>query len=342
MLAEAIKMVVDRQHLTMDQAEQVMDEIMSGKATPAQIACILTAMRMNGETVDEISGFAKAMRDKASRINPKVTSIVDTCGTGGDGSHTFNISTTVALVVAGAGVAVAKHGNRSVSSRSGSADVLEALGVNIGLTPDMVERCIEEVGIGFMFAPTFHSAMKHAIGPRRELGIRTVFNVLGPLTNPASATAQVVGVYDKSLTDVVAKVLGNLGIKHALAVHGHDGLDEITTTGDTTISELKNGTVNTYTISPEQFGMKKATLDDLRGGDAAENAKITESILKGSKGLLRDIVLLNAAAALIAADVANSFEDGIKLAAESIDKGSALEKLEGLRKFSATAIGVGD
>lgn len=340
MLAEAIKSVVDSKDLSMDQAEQVMAEIMSGEATPAQISCILTALRMKGETVDEISGFAKAMRDKASRIYPDVTEIVDTCGTGGDQLHTFNISTTVAFVLAGAGIAVAKHGNRSVSSKSGSADVLEALGVNINLTPEQVKECIETVGIGFMFAPVFHSAMKHAIGPRREIGIRTVFNVLGPLTNPAGATSQVIGVYDGELTGVMAAVLGNLGVRHALIVHGHDGLDEISTTTKTTISELKNGSVETYTISPEQFRIEKTTLDTLRGGDALANAMITIEILKGKNGPQRDIILLNSAAALLAADRAKSFDDGIRLAAESIDSGKALEKLEALKAYTAKIAGV--
>jgi anthranilate phosphoribosyltransferase len=339
MLAEAIKTVVDNENLTMDQAEQVMEEIMSGATTPSQISCILTALRMKGETVDEISGFAKVMRDKASRIYPDIPEIVDTCGTGGDQLNTFNISTTAAFVVAGAGVAVAKHGNRSVSSKSGSADVLEALGVNINLTPAQVEDCIETVGIGFMFAPAFHSAMKYAIGPRREIGIRTVFNILGPLTNPAGATSQVIGVYDEKLTEVMAAVLGNLGVNHALIVHGHDGLDEISTTTGTTISELRNGNVATYTISPEQFGIEKTTVDVLRGGEAPANAAITMKVLKGASGPLRDIVLLNSSAALLASNKAESFDEGIKLAAESIDSGKALEKLEALKAHATKIAG---
>jgi anthranilate phosphoribosyltransferase len=334
MIVQAIKTVIDRVDLTKDEAEQVMEVIMSGEATPAQIASFITALRMKGETVDEISGFAKVMRDKASRIQPKVAEIVDTCGTGGDQQHTFNISTTVAFVVAGAGVSVAKHGNRSVSSKSGSADVLEALGIRIDLAPAEVEKAIEDIGIGFMFAPNFHGAMKHAVGPRREIGVRTVFNILGPLTNPAGATAQVLGVYDPDLTEVMAYVLGNLGIKHALVVHGHDGLDELSNTGESKISELKDGKVTTYTLIPEECRVKRTSIDMLKGGSAEDNAKITLEVLKGAKSPRRDIVLINAAAALIAADKAESFEDGVKTAAKSIDSGNASAKLEALREFS--------
>ncbi|HEY3373524.1 MAG TPA: anthranilate phosphoribosyltransferase [Candidatus Aquicultor sp.] len=335
MLVEAIKAVSDNRHLTKDQAEKVMNEIMGGEATPAQIASLLTAMRMKGETVDEISGFAKSMRDNACRIHPNVVEIVDTCGTGGDQAFTFNISTTVAFVVAGAGVPVAKHGNRSVSSKSGSADVLEALGIRIDVTPEQVEDSIEEIGIGFMFAPTFHGAMKYAIGPRREIGIRTVFNILGPLANPAGATAQVLGVYDPALTEIMARVLNNLGVKHALVVHGSDGLDEITNTAESIISEVKVGKVSTYTITPEEFGLRRAASSDLRGGNALDNAAITLDILKGVHGPKRDIVIMNAAAALLAADKVSCFADGILLAAESIDSGHAFEKLEALKEYNA-------
>ncbi len=335
MIVDAIKQVIDNKHLTMDEAEQVMDIIMSGEATPAQIASFITALRMKGETVDEISGFAKVMREKASRITPEVVDIVDTCGTGGDQLHTFNISTTAAFVVAGVGIPVAKHGNRSVSSKSGSADVLEALGIRIDLSPEEVKSCIEEIGIGFMFAPNFHGAMKHAIGPRREIGIRTVFNILGPLTNPASATAQVLGVYDPSLTEALALVLGNLGVKHALVVHGHDGLDEISNTGESMISELKDGKVATYMITPADCGVARATIGDLKGGSAEENAAITLDVLKGTKGPKRDVVLMNVAAALIAADRAESFIEGMAIAAESVDSGKALAKLEALRDFGS-------
>ena len=335
MIVDAIKQVIENKHLTMDEAEQVMDIIMSGEATPAQIASFITALRMKGETVDEISGFAKVMREKASRITPEVVDIVDTCGTGGDQLHTFNISTTAAFVVAGVGIPVAKHGNRSVSSKSGSADVLEALGIRIDLSPEEVKSCIEEIGIGFMFAPNFHGAMKHAIGPRREIGIRTVFNILGPLTNPASATAQVLGVYDPSLTEVLALVLGNLGVKHALVVHGYDGLDEISNTGESIISELKDGKVATYMITPADCGVARAAIGDLKGGSAEENAAITLDVLKGTKGPKRDVVLMNVAAALIAADKAESFIEGMAIAAESVDSGKALAKLEALRDFGS-------
>ncbi|HCG99766.1 MAG TPA: anthranilate phosphoribosyltransferase [Actinobacteria bacterium] len=337
MIVQAIKTVIDREDLTRDEAEQVMEVMMSGEATSAQIASFITALRMKGETVDEISGFAKVMRDKASRIQPKVIEIVDTCGTGGDQRNTFNISTTVAFVVAGAGIPVAKHGNRSVSSKSGSADVLEALGIRIDLTPTEVEKAIEDIGIGFMFAPNFHGAMKHALGPRREIGVRTVFNILGPLTNPAGATAQVLGVYDADLTEVMAYVLGNLGIKHALVVHGHDGLDELSNTGESKISELKDGVVTTHTVIPEECGLKRTTIDMLQGGSAEDNAKITLEVLSGVKSPRRDIVLMNAAAALIAADKAEGFQDGVKEAAASIDSGNALAKLEALREFSQRA-----
>ena len=337
MIVEAIKAVIDRGNLTRDEAEQVMEVMMSGEATPAQIASFITALRMKGETVDEISGFAKVMRDKASRIKPKVVEMIDTCGTGGDQQHTFNISTTVAFVVAGAGVPVAKHGNRSVSSKSGSADVLEALGIKIDLAPAEVEKAIEGIGIGFMFAPNFHGAMKHALGPRREIGVRTVFNILGPLTNPAGVTAQVLGVYDPDLTEVMASVLGNLGIKHALVVHGHGSLDELSNTGESKISELKDGTVTTYTVIPEECGVKRTSIDMLKGGSAEENAKITLEVLSGAKTPKRDIVLMNAAAALIAADKAEGFKDGMRLAATSIDSGNALAKLEALREFSQNA-----
>ncbi|MDI6717079.1 MAG: anthranilate phosphoribosyltransferase [Actinomycetota bacterium] len=334
MLVDAIRKVVENQHLTREEAELAMDEIMSGEATPAQIASFITALRMKGETVDEISGFAKVMREKASRINPNVEGIVDTCGTGGDQLHTFNISTTAAFVVAGCGLPVAKHGNRSVSSKSGSADVLEALGVRIDLSPEQVERCVKEIGIGFMFAPTFHGAMKYAIGPRREIGIRTVFNILGPLTNPAFASAQVLGVYDPKLTEVMAQVLGNLGVGHALVVHG-DGLDELSNTGENIVSEFKDGKTTTYTLTPEECGIGRAKIDDLKGGAAEENAAIMLDILKGSIGPKRDVVLMNASAALIAAGRASSFKEGVKIAAAAIDSGKAMEKLEALRSFVA-------
>jgi anthranilate phosphoribosyltransferase len=334
MIVEAIKKVVEGENLSKDEAVSVMEEIMSGNATEAQIASFITALRMKGETVEEISGFAKVMRDHATRITPKAEELTDTCGTGGDAPNTFNISTATAFVVAGAGVHVAKHGNRSVSSHCGSADVLEELGVNIELTPEAVEKCIDEVGIGFLFAPSLHKAMKYAIGPRRQIGIRTVFNILGPLTNPAFATAQVLGVYSSSLVPVMARVLGNLGIKHALVAHGADDMDELSNTGESIVAEFKNGGVVEYTLSPEQFGLPRCKIDDLRGGEKSECAKILRDVLSGQAGPKRDVVLLNSAAALVAADRANGIDSGLKIAAESIDSGAAMEKLEKLIQFS--------
>lgn len=332
MIQEAIKKIVERNNLSEQEAMGAMQEIMTGVATPAQIACFITALRLKGETVEEITGFAKVMREAAKKINVRSDAVVDTCGTGGDGMHTFNISTVTAFVVAGAGVAVAKHGNRSVSSKSGSADVLQELGVNIEADVLCVEDCVNSIGIGFLFAPMFHPAMKFAIGPRREIGIRTVFNILGPLTNPANAGFQVLGVYDDKLTDVMAGVLQKLGSKRAFVVHGEDGLDEVTTTCRTKVSELRDGKVTTYFVSPEDFGLSRASLDDLRGGSAKENAEILLGILKGEKGHRRDIVLLNAAFAISACGRANSIKDGINVAVESIDSGNALARLEALKK----------
>jgi len=334
MIVEAIKKVVEKQNLNRDEAVAVMEEIMSGQATPAQIASFITGLRMKGETVEEIVGFARVMREHATPIRPDQVELLDTCGTGGDVSHTFNISTVTAFVAAGAGVKVAKHGNRSVSSHCGSADVMEALGVKIELPPEKIEACIDQVGIGFMFAPLLHQAMKYAIGPRREIGIRTVFNILGPLTNPARATYQILGVFNPDLTETIAQVLGDLGVKHALVVHGADGLDELSTTGENKISEMANGKVNTYRLNPKQLGLPLATLDDLKGGSIEENVQIVRSILSGEKGPRRDVVLLNSAAALIAAERAGNFNEGLGLASQSIDSGAALEKLEKLVEFS--------
>lgn len=336
MIKEAIAKVVDGEDLTEDEMQEAMNEIMTGAATAAQIASFITALRIKGETVDEITGAAKVMREKATRINAKGL-VVDTCGTGGDMAHTFNISTTAAFVVAGTGLTVAKHGNRSVSSACGSADVLQALGVNIELKPIDVERCLNEIGIGFLFAPLFHEAMKHAIGPRKEIGIRTIFNILGPLTNPAGAKAQVLGVYSHGLTETMAKVLMKLGASHCFVVHGADGLDEITITGTTKVSEGKNGKVKTYTVKPSDFGLKKAKKVDLLGGNAEENAKITMAVLSGEKGPKRDIVLLNAAAAIVAGGKAKTLKEGVKLAGESIDSGAAKEKLEALKRFTTAS-----
>jgi anthranilate phosphoribosyltransferase len=334
MIREAISKVIEQKDLIEESARGVMNEIMSGEATPAQIASFLTALRLKGETVEEITGFAKVMREKVTRVKVEEEVIVDTCGTGGDGTHTFNISTIAAFVVAGAGLIVAKHGNRSVSSKCGSADLLEALGVKIDADVKKVERCFKEIGMGFLFAPLLHGAMKYAIGPRREIGIRTVFNILGPLTNPAGAKAQVLGVYAPELTETLAGVLRNLGSKHAFLVHGLDGLDEITLTGRTKVSELKEGEITNYFISPEDFGMKTCEIEDLKGGTVEENVGIALDILKGEKGPKRDIVLLNAACAIVAGGKAKDLAEGIKKAAESIDSGKAREKLELLKKYT--------
>ena len=337
----AIAKIMERKHLREDEAEAVMTQIMNGEATPAQIGAYLTALRMKGETTPEITGSARAMRNAAVKVRPATTGLVDTCGTGGDGAGTFNISTTAAFVVVGAGQPVAKHGNRSVSSKTGSADVLEALGVNLDLTPEQVAASIDEVGLGFMFAPRLHPAMRHAIGPRRELGVRTIFNLLGPLTNPAGVEAQVIGVYDGDLTHTVAEVLGSLGSKAAFVVHGYGGLDEMTTSGPTTVSMLQHGQVTTTELHPGDLGFSIARAEDLRGGDAAKNAAITRAILAGEdRSPRRDVVLLNAAAALVVGGKAKTLPEGIALANESIDRGAALGVLENLvaftRKFNAS------
>jgi len=318
--------------------------IMGGEATEAQIGAFITALRMKGETVAEITAAAKVMRAKATRIpmgnglvdldrdeiNVDWETIVDTCGTGGDATSTFNVSTTTAFVVAGAGLKVAKHGNRAVSSRCGSADVIEALGINLTLTPAQVAQCIAEVGIGFLFAPQLHGAMRFAIGPRREIGIRTIFNVLGPLTNPAGANVQVLGVYDPNLTEPLALVLGNLGTKSAFVVYGEGSFDEISIVGPTRVSELKNGIVRTYNIAPEDFGIKRAELTDIKGGDVFENARIVRRVLAGEGGPRGDMVALNAAAAFVAAGLAPDFPGGIELARKTMEKGQAVAKLEAL------------
>ncbi len=334
MIKEAIAKVVAGTHLTEAEAEAVMREIMQGEATDAQIACYITALRMKGETVEEITGSARVMREKAVPIKLDAKYQVDTCGTGGDMAHTFNISTTAAFVVAGAGVTVAKHGNRSVSSKSGSADVLQALGINIEIPSRRVEECIREVGIGFLFAPMMHLAMKYAIGPRREIGIRTIFNLLGPLTNPAGVKSQIMGVYSADLTGLLVQVLGNLGITHAFVVHGMDGLDEITITDKTKVSEFKGGKVKDFYIHPSDFGIATTKPENLRGGDAKDNAAITVEVLKGQKGPRRDIVLLNAAAGLVTSGKAKDMKEGISLSTESIDSGAAMKKLEMLKAFT--------
>ncbi len=329
MIREAIARVVAGENLTREEASTVMEEIMTGQATPAQFGALMTALRFKGETVEEIAGFASVMREFATRVSPS-RPVVDTCGTGGDGRGTFNISTTAAFVAAGAGATVAKHGNRSMTSQCGSADVLEALGVHITLTPTQVETCLEEAGIGFMFAQIFHPAMKFAAGPRREIGIRTVFNILGPLTNPARATAQVLGVPSPALVSQMAEALALLGTHHALVVHGEDGVDEISISAPTLIGEVRDGEIKTYRIAPEDFGIGRATLDDIRGGDVATNADLTRAVLSGANGPRRSVVLLNAAAALLAADLTEDLADGIRLAGQAIDSGAANERLERL------------
>lgn len=319
--------VADGGSLTADEAESAMGCIMDGAATDAQIAAFLTALRMKGETVDEITGFARAMRGKAASVKSDVQAI-DIVGTGGDLSNTFNISTTVAFVVAGAGQPVAKHGNRSVSSRSGSADVLEQLGVKLDLTPEEVYDCLVKTDLTFMFAPAFHRSMRHAAAPRRELGMRSVFNILGPLSNPAGAPFMLLGVYDEALLEVLANVLINLGVQRALVVHGSDGLDEVTLTGPTSVCEVRDGNTRLYQIHPEEYGLRTTDLSNLVGGTPEENAQITLDILNGAKGPKRDIVLLNAAAALVASGKADHFKEGLEMAQESLDSRRALAKME--------------
>lgn len=333
-IREAISHITQRHSLTEDEAYAVMNQIMTGETSPAQIGGYLIALSMKGETIEEIAGSARAMRAHARTVlHQSNGQLVDTCGTGGDHSNTFNISTTVAFVVAGAGVPVAKHGNRSITSKSGSADVLKALGVNLDLTPEQVGRCIDEVGIGFLYAVHHHPAMKHAIGPRRELGVRTIFNILGPLTNPANATHQVMGVFSPDLTEPIAYVLGRLGVRAAFVVHGADGLDELSTTGVSQVSHLRLGEVTTFALDPLDLGIPRAHLRDLVGGAPEENAAMLRAILAGEdRGPKRDIVLLNAAAALCTED--GDWQTGLARARESIDSGAALAKLNAFIAFS--------
>jgi anthranilate phosphoribosyltransferase len=351
MIQEAIEKVVRDEDLSRTQAEAAMMQILSGAATHAQIATLLTGLHEKGETVEEVVGFATAMRRQATPIFGTGVArapepLVDTCGTGGDARGTFNISTAAAFVVAGAGVRVAKHGNRSISSRCGSADVLEQLGVRIDLTPDRVAPSIDEVGIGFLFAPAVHAATRRAMPVRRELKIRTIFNLLGPLTNPAGATAQVVGVYSADLTELMARALGELGVRRALVVHGADGLDEISISGETAVAELRDGVVRSYTVTPEDFGLHRSPLEAIQGGDAKHNAEIIHKILGRSRlyrehGAHREIVLANAAAALVVAGRATDFLEGVSLAAKSIDSGAARERLEALVAFTQNEQGQG-
>jgi anthranilate phosphoribosyltransferase len=333
-IQESISRLMRREDLSESDACAVMMQVMAGQATPAQIAAFLAALATKGETADEIAGCAQAMRQNAIPVRPQSHDLLDTCGTGGDGRRTFNISTTTALVAAGVGVKVAKHGNRSISSACGSADVLAALGVRIDLPPERVAACLDTVGIGFLFAPALHPAMKHAMPVRRELGVRTVFNILGPLTNPAGATRQILGVFDARLTYTMARVLQSLGTQSALVVHGADGLDELSTTGPNRVTELRCGRIRTYTFDPLDLGLPRSRLEDLQGGDAAINAAMTRAILQGERGPRRDIVLLNAAAALMTSGQARTMREGLALAACSIDSGRALDVLNRLIAFT--------
>jgi anthranilate phosphoribosyltransferase len=334
MIKEAISKVVKRVDLSEAEMVSVMNEAMTGSASPAQISSFITALRMKGETAEELTGAARVMRKKATQVDAGKGVIVDTCGTGGDESMTFNISTAAAFATSACALTVAKHGNKSVSSKSGSADVLKSLGVNIEAEVSRVEECFKEVGIGFLFAPLLHGAMKYAAPVRREIGIRTIFNLLGPLTNPAGAQYQVVGVYDPLLTDMIAKVLSNLGSIHAFVVCGEDGLDEITITDETRVTELKSGKIKTYHIKPEDFGFERCTLEELKGGNPDDNARIILDILEGKKGPQRDVVLLNAAAAITAGGKARNLDEGVAFARGAIDSGEALKKLEALKKIT--------
>jgi len=333
-IQEALKKVLDKLNLKEEEMILVMTQVMEGKVEDSQLGAFLTALRMKGETVEEITGAAKVMRDKAEKIKVSKDPIIDTCGTGGDGANTFNISTAAAFVVAGCDISVAKHGNRAVSSRSGSADVLKCLGVNIEASKLTVEKCIDQIGIGFLFAPLMHGAMKHAAGVRKQLGIRTIFNLLGPLTNPAGANAQVIGIYDSSRLKQIASVLKLLGTRKAFVVHGSDGLDEITLTGETKVCELANGQISEYILRPDSFELTACEAKDITGGTPEENADILKAILSGIKGPKRDIVLMNASAAICASDKKENLKAAMELARESIDSGSAEQKLKDLCRLS--------
>ena len=333
-LRQAIEKAVNHEHLSAKEAYQALDVIMKGEATEAQIGAFLVALRMKGETPAEIGGFARAMRDNAVQIRTRHESVVDTCGTGGDRADTFNISTAAAFVAAGAGVPIAKHGNRAVSSKCGSADVLRELGVNVEAPPEVVEECLNEVGIGFLFAPTLHPAMRHAIGPRRELGLRTVFNILGPLTNPAGAKRQLLGVFDAQYTELLATALQTLGSEHALVVHGLVGMDELSTCGETQVTELRGGSIHSALWSAEEVGLAPAQLEDLAGGAPETCASILTAVLSGEEGPARDIVVFNAAAAIYVGAKAADMPEGIELAREAIDSGAAMGKLAALREVS--------
>ena len=329
-MQSALKAVTEHQNLSADEMATVMRLIMTGEATPAQVGGFLIGLRMKGETVEEVAAAARVMRDLSTRVEVDTEHLVDTCGTGGDASGSFNISTASAFVVAAAGARVAKHGNRSVSSKSGSADVLEAAGVNLDVTPEQVAACVNDIGVGFMFAPMHHSAMKHAIGPRREMAVRTIFNVLGPLTNPAGAPNQVLGVFSNDWVEPLVRVLQQLGSKHVLVVHADDGLDEISIGSSTHIAELKDGEITSYDVQPEDFGMQRADLSAIRAEDAADSLRIIRSVLANEEGPAKDIVCLNAGAAIYAAGMADSLAEGVGLARQVIASGDAADKLEQL------------
>jgi anthranilate phosphoribosyltransferase len=335
----AIRAVTEHHDLSTEEMYSVMQTIMTGEATPAQIGGFLIGLRMKGETVDEITAAARVMRELAAHVDVSGPHLVDTCGTGGDAATTFNISTASAFVVAAAGGTVAKHGNRSVSSKSGSADVLEAAGVNLDLSPEQVARCVNEVGVGFMFAPKHHSAMRHAIGPRKEMGVRTIFNVLGPLTNPAGAPNQVLGVYSNQWVEPLAEVLKQLGSEHVLVVHSQDGMDEISVGAPTFVAELNKEKIETYTIEPEDFGIERSDIAELGVDSAEESLAMIKSVFEGNKGPARDIVQLNAGAAIYAAGLAATLADGIAKAGEVIDSGAAMEKLNALVETSQRLVG---
>ena len=339
MLQQVLAKIVDGRHLEAAEAEAALDEIMSGEATEAQIGALLVALRMKGETAAEIAGFARAMRAKCVTVSPTVAGVVDTCGTGGDARDTFNISTTAAFVAAGAGVPIAKHGNRAVSSQCGSADVLKELGVEISLSPQAVARCIDEVGIGFLFAPELHPAMKHAVGPRKQLALRTVFNLLGPLTNPAGAKRQLIGVYDPAFAPLMAEALQANGSEHVLIVHGLVGLDEIALTGPTHVTELREGQIEDYQITAATLGLSESPIEAVSGGDPAASAQYLLGVLRGEPGPRRDITLANAAAAIYVGGKAGSLAEGVAVAQSSLDSGTALTRFEALRELSRSLVG---
>ncbi|MBF7096993.1 anthranilate phosphoribosyltransferase [Alkalibacter mobilis] len=338
MYSKTLEKLMERKDLSQVEMEEMMDQIMSGKLTDSQISAVLTALRIKGETKDEITGCAKVMREKAAKVRVLDENAIDTCGTGGDGKHTINISTVSAIIAATAGVTVVKHGNRSVSSKCGSADVLSDLGVKIDLDPSGASRCLDKAKIAFLFAPIYHPSMKYVMNTRRELGIRTIFNILGPLANPGLVKNQIVGVFDANLTEMMAEVLKELGLNRALVIHGMDGLDEISISDETKVTELKNGQIRTYMIKPEDFGMKRASIENIKGGSSKENANMLIDLLKGNVGNIKDVVLLNSGAAIYVGGKARTIAEGIEIARSVLDSGKAFEKLEELKAVSNLAI----